>query len=74
VGGLSQITLPNGSTVGDQNYNWQVPTSIQTPGATEAISVNALQRPMDIEVKNNAIGMCFTQYLVCKRIGGGGHS
>jgi len=53
-GRLSQITLPNGSTVSYQNYNWQVPASIQTPGTTETLSTDALQRPTLIAVQNAA--------------------
>ncbi len=35
-------------------YQWQVPTSIAGPGATKTLTLDALQRPLSIEVKNNA--------------------
>lgn len=31
-----------------------IPTTIQTPGATKTVNVDALQRPLKIEVKNQA--------------------
>ena len=50
---LSQITLPNNSQVTYQNYQWMVPTSIQSPGAVKTLTLDALQRPISIAVKNS---------------------
>ncbi len=52
-GQLSQITLPNNSQVTYQNYQWMVPTSIQSPGAVKTLTLDALQRPISIAVKNS---------------------
>ncbi|MCD2165410.1 RHS repeat-associated core domain-containing protein [Comamonas koreensis] len=53
-GQLAQITLPNGSEIRYQNYQWNVPTSIQTPGAAKSLALDALQRPTRIQVKNSS--------------------
>jgi RHS repeat-associated protein len=53
-GRLSKITLPNQSEISYQNYIWNAPTQIQTPGAVKSIGYDALQRPTSIEVKNQS--------------------
>jgi len=47
------VTLPDQSSIIYQNYQWMVPTSIQSPGATKTITLDALQRPISIAVKNS---------------------
>jgi RHS repeat-associated protein len=61
-GHLAQVTLPNGSKISYGSYNWQTPTSIQTPGATKTIAIDALQRPTKIEVKNAEQTLASRQY------------
>ncbi len=51
-GQLSKVTLPDQSAINYTNYQWQVPTRIQGPGATKTLTLDALQRPLSIEVKN----------------------
>lgn len=53
-GQLAQITLPNSSEIRYQNYQWNQPTSIQTPGAAKSLVLDALQRPTSIQVKNGS--------------------
>jgi len=53
-GRLSQVTLPDASQVTYGDYNWYAPGKISTPGTTETISVDALQRPTKIQVQNTA--------------------
>ncbi len=53
-GQLAQITLPNSSEIRYQNYQWNVPTSIQTPGAAKSLALDALQRPTRIQVQNGS--------------------
>jgi len=53
-GQLAQITLPNKSEIRYQNYQWNMPTVIQTPGATKSLALDALQRPTRIQVKNSS--------------------
>jgi len=53
-GQLAHITLPNSSEIRYQNYQWNVPTVIQTPGATKSSVLDALQRPTSIQVKNGS--------------------
>ena len=53
-GRLTQITLPNGSQISYGNYQWQVPTQIQGPNSIKTVTVDALQRPLRIEVKNDS--------------------
>ncbi|MFA9287827.1 RHS repeat-associated core domain-containing protein, partial [Comamonas sp. SY3] len=53
-GQLAQITLPNSSEIRYQNYQWNVPTSIRTPGAAKSLELDALQRPTRIQVKNGS--------------------
>jgi RHS repeat-associated protein len=51
-GQLAKVTLPGSSEISYQDYRWNVPTSIQTPGATKTVAVDALQRPTSIQVKS----------------------
>ncbi|MFD2317471.1 RHS repeat-associated core domain-containing protein [Delftia deserti] len=53
-GRLSLVTLPDQSQIRYGNYQWLTATRIETPGATKTISVDALQRPLSIEIKNAA--------------------
>ncbi|GAB2708315.1 RHS repeat-associated core domain-containing protein [Comamonas sediminis] len=53
-GQLAHITLPNSSEIRYQNYQWNVPTSIQTPGAAKSLELDALQRPTRIQVQNGS--------------------
>ena len=53
-GRLAKVTLPNQSEISYGNYSWMVPGQISTPGATKTLAYDALQRPMLIEVKNQA--------------------
>ncbi len=53
-GRLSLVTLPDQSQIRYGNYQWLTATRIETPGATKIISVDALQRPLSIEIKNAA--------------------
>ncbi|MDR2331505.1 MAG: RHS domain-containing protein, partial [Comamonas sp.] len=53
-GQLAKVILPSSSEISYQDYRWNVPTSIQTPGATKTVAVDALQRPTKIEVKNGS--------------------
>lgn len=51
---LTKVTLPNGSEISYQDYQWMQPTRIQTPGAAKTIAYDALQRYTSIRVLNNA--------------------
>lgn len=51
-GRLSTVTLPDQSQIRYGNYQWLTATRIETPGATKILSLDALQRPLSIEVKN----------------------
>lgn len=53
-GQLAHITLPNNSEIRYQSYQWNMPTVIQTPGATKSLELDALQRPTSIQVKNGS--------------------
>ena len=53
-GHLAKVTLPDQSAITYGSYQWQVPTSIAGPGATKTLTLDALQRPLSIEVKNSA--------------------
>ena len=53
-GRLSRITLPDQSQIRYDNYQWLTATRIQTPGATKTLTLDALQRPLSIEIKNTA--------------------
>ncbi|MEG2466818.1 MAG: RHS repeat-associated core domain-containing protein [Comamonas sp.] len=53
-GQLQKITLPGSSEISYQNYSWGLPTTIQTPGATKSIALDALQRPASIQIKNSS--------------------
>ncbi len=52
-GHLAKVTLPNGSGISYQDYQWMQPTCIQMPGATSTIAYDALQRYISIDVRNN---------------------
>ena len=51
-GRLSLVTLPDQSQIRYGNYQWLTATRIETPGATKTLSLDSLQRPLSIEVKN----------------------
>lgn len=53
-GQLAQITLPNSSEIRYQNYQWSVPTVIQTPGIVKSLVLDAIHRPTSIQVKNGS--------------------
>lgn len=50
-GQLSQVQLPDGSAITFHDYQWYVPTRIQTPGAIKTQSFDELLRPSRIEVR-----------------------
>lgn len=53
-GQLAKLILPNSSEIGYQSYHWNVPTIIETPGATKILALDALERPTSIQIKNNS--------------------
>jgi RHS repeat-associated protein len=53
-GQLSQVKLPNDSAITYGDYQWLLPTKIQTPGASKTQTFDALQRPASIAVHDAA--------------------
>jgi RHS repeat-associated protein len=68
-GRLSLVTLPDQSQIHYGNYQWLTATRIETPGATKTISVDALQRPLSIEVKNAAAELLASRHYQYDKAG-----
>lgn len=51
-GQLKEVLLANGERITWQQYQWQMPTQINFPGATQTFTYDALQRPLTIRVKD----------------------
>ncbi|MGE8451067.1 MAG: RHS repeat-associated core domain-containing protein, partial [Pseudomonadales bacterium] len=68
-GRLSLVTLPDQSQIRYGNYQWLTATRIETPGATKTISVDALQRPLSIEVKNAAAELLASRHYQYDKTG-----
>ncbi|WP_183019393.1 RHS repeat protein [Delftia sp. UME58] len=68
-GRLSLVTLPDQSQIRYGNYQWLTATRIETPGATKTISVDALQRPLSIEVKNAAAELLASRHYQYDKAG-----
>ncbi|MFD1259673.1 RHS repeat protein [Entomomonas asaccharolytica] len=51
-GQLKEVLLANGEKITWQQYQWQMPTQINFPGATQTFTYDALQRPLTIRVKD----------------------
>ncbi|MEJ8296770.1 RHS repeat-associated core domain-containing protein [Delftia tsuruhatensis] len=68
-GRLSLVTLPDQSQIRYSNYQWLTATRMETPGATKTISVDALQRPLSIEVKNAAAELLASRHYQYDKAG-----
>lgn len=68
-GRLSLVTLPDQSQIRYGNYQWLTATRIETPGATKTISLDALQRPLSIEVKNAASELLVSRHYQYDKAG-----
>jgi RHS repeat-associated protein len=66
---LSMVTLPDQSQIRYGNYQWLTATRIETPGATKTISLDALQRPLSIEVKNAAAELLASRHYQYDKAG-----
>jgi YD repeat-containing protein len=53
-GRLTRTTLPDGSEITCSNYNWLAAGQIQSPGASKTLTYDALLRPAQIEIRNQA--------------------
>ncbi|CAB5666213.1 Cell wall-associated polypeptide CWBP200 [Delftia tsuruhatensis] len=68
-GRLSLVTLPDQSQIRYGNYQWLTATRIETPGATKTLSLDALQRPLSIEVKNAATELLVSRHYQYDKAG-----
>nr|WP_312370838.1 RHS repeat-associated core domain-containing protein [Delftia acidovorans] len=68
-GRLSLVTLPDQSQIRYGNYQWLTATRIETPGATKTLSLDSLQRPLSIEVKNATTQILASRYYQYDKAG-----
>lgn len=68
-GRLSLVTLPDQSQIRYGNYQWLTATRIETPGATKTLSLDSLQRPLSIEVKNAAAELLASRHYQYDKAG-----